>query len=241
MTTPLVPDVSAGGLDHARRLPKVELHAPPRQVALMQTAEQLRLVTLDAFEQLRRDGVVYAELRFAPLFHTQRGLTPEQVVAAVDAAVAEGRTQTGVEVRLILCTLRHFTPEQALETAALAVRFAAMRDSAVVALDVAGDEANYPLAPSVPAFAYAADHGLALTAHAGEAAGPASVREVLAELRPTRLGHGVRSIEDPALVAQLARDRIHMEVCPTSNVQTNPSSASGKPASRSASAPTPAP
>ncbi len=197
------------------------LRYPPREVDLMQSAEQLRLVTLDAFDQLQRDGVIYAELRFAPYQHTQGGLSLEHVVAAVDDAAAEGRARTGVEARLILCTLRHFSAEQGLATAALAAARAAAPGSSVVAIDLAGDEANFPLAPHVPAFTYAGEHGLARTAHAGEASGPASVRETLAALHPTRIGHGVRAIEDAALVEQLARDRIHLEACPTSNVQTN--------------------
>ena len=105
-----------------------------------------------------------------------------------------------MEVRLILCTLRHFSAEQGLEIAALAAGLAATPGSAVVAMDLAGDEANFPLAPHVPAFTYAGEHGLSLTAHAGEASGPASVRETLAALHPTRIGHGVRATEDAALV-----------------------------------------
>ncbi len=197
------------------------LTRPPRQIALMQTQEQLHLATLDVFEQLRRDGVIYAELRFAPLLHTEQGLTPEQVVSAVDAAVAEGTARTGVEARLILCTLRHFTREQGLETAQLAARFAAMPGSSVVAIDLAGDEAGFPIDPHVAAFEFAALHGLSRTAHAGEALGAASVRETLAALHPTRIGHGARLIEDAALVESLRQSRVHLEVCPTSNVQTN--------------------
>lgn len=197
------------------------LTRPPRQIALMQTQEQLHLVTLDQFEQLRRDGVIYAELRFAPLLHAEKGLTPEQVVAAVDAAMAEGSARTGVEARFILCTLRHFTREQGFETAQLAARFAATPGSHVVGIDLAGNEAGFPLEPHVPAFAYAAEHGLARTAHAGEARGAESVRETLEALHPARLGHGVRSVEDPALLETLRQARIHLEACPTSNVQTN--------------------
>lgn len=197
------------------------LTRPPRQVALMQTQEQLHLATLDVIEQLRRDDVIYAELRFAPYLHTQRGLTLEQVVAAVDGAAAEGSARSGVEVRLILCTLRHFTTEQGLATAQVAARFAAAPGGSVAGMDIAGDEAGFPLAPHVPVFAFAAEHGLARTAHAGEASGAESVRETLAALHPSRIGHGVRAIEDPALVEQLRAERIHLEVCPTSNVQTN--------------------
>ena len=128
---------------------------------------------------------------------------------------------TGIEARLIVCTVRSFTREQSLETAELAVRCAAAPGSHVAALDIAGDEAGYPLDPHVPAFDLAAAHGLGITAHAGEACGPESVRETLAALRPSRIGHGVRSIESAALVQDLAARRTHLEVCPSSNVQTN--------------------
>ena len=106
--------------------------------------------------------------------------------------------ETGIEARLILCTLRHFSESQSMETAKLVEDF---RDSRVAALDIAGDEAGFPLAPHIPAFRYAAGRGLFRTAHAGEALGPESVWETLEHLAPTRIGHGTRSIEDPALVA----------------------------------------
>lgn len=189
----------------------------PRGVQLMQTVDSLRLVTEDVFEQLQRDSVIYAEIRFAPLLHLAQGLTPEAVIAAVDRATEECIAATGIEARLILCTLRHFTRQQSLLTAQLVDHF---RGSRVVALDIAGDEAGHSIEPHVPAFRYAADHGLARTAHAGEASGAGSVWETLRAFTPSRIGHGVRSIEDPALVEHLCHERIHLELCPTSNVQT---------------------
>jgi adenosine deaminase len=197
------------------------LTRPPRQIALMQTTDHLWAATLDVLEQLRRDGVIYAELRFAPLLHTEGGLTPEVVVATVDQAMAEGVASPGIEAGLILCTLRHFTPEQSLQTAELAAGRMKVAGSRVVGFDLAGDEAGFPLAPHVAAFQLAAARGLACTAHAGEAAGPESVRETLSRLRPARIGHGVRASADPELVRRLAEEQIHLEVCPTSNVQTN--------------------
>lgn len=194
---------------------------PPRQIALMQTREALHVAVLDVLEQLRRDGALYAELRFAPHLLTQGGLSLDDVVQAADRATAEGIARTGVEAALILCTLRHFTPEQGLAVAEVAARFRATAGSHVAAIDLAGDEAGYPVEPHAPVFAYAAAHGLARTAHAGEASGPQSVRATLVALGPTRIGHGARSIEDAALVEDLRRDGIHLEVCPSSNVQTN--------------------
>lgn len=188
-----------------------------REVELMQDEEALRLATLDLFRQLEEDGVVYAEVRFAPLLHTRRGLSPERVVEVVDAAVDRGRAETGVEARVILCALRHFSEEESLATARLAGRF---RGSNVVALDLAGDEAGFPLEPHIAAFRHAREHGIHRTAHAGEARGPESVRETLLHLRPSRIGHGVRSREDPDLVERLKEEGIHLEVCPTSNVQS---------------------
>ena len=197
------------------------LERPPRQIALMQTERQIRMVMLDVFSQLQRDGVIYAELRFAPLLHTAGGLTPERVVTTVDAAAAEGAHHTGIETRVILCALRHFTTAESLATAELVARFASTPGSRVAALDLAGDEAGFPLEPHVPAFSFAAERGIARTAHAGEALGAESVRQTVARLSPSRIGHGVRAAEDPSVVGMLASSRIHLEVCPSSNVQTN--------------------
>lgn len=187
-------------------------------VALMQTEEQLRLVTYDVFEQLQQEHVYYAELRFAPLLHTTKGLSVEEVVEIVDAAAASASHDTGVEARIILCTLRHFSTEQSLQTIKLVERFKGTR---VVALDIAGDEAGYPLESHVPAFQFAAQHGIPYTAHAGESRGAESVWETLRLLGTSRIGHGVHSIEDPALVEHLRKEHIHLELCPSSNYQTN--------------------
>ena len=186
---------------------------------LMQSEESLRHVTEDMFRQWEEDGVIYGELRFAPLLHLEQGLTAEKVVSTVDRATEEMIRQTGVEARIILCTLRHYTESQSMLTAELVKQF---KGSRVVALDIAGDEAGFPLQPHVAAFEFARENELHRTAHAGEALGPESVRETLDLLQPSRIGHGVRSIEDPALVEQLATTRVHLEVCPSSNVQILP-------------------
>jgi adenosine deaminase len=190
----------------------------PRGFQLMQTETALRLVVEDLFQQLAADGVIYAELRFAPLLHLLQGLSPAAVVTAVDRATEACIAATGIEARLILCTLRHYTAAQSLLTAQLVEQF---RGSRVVALDIAGDEAGHPIDAHIPAFQYAIDRGLHRTAHAGEARGADSVWETLRAFQPTRIGHGVRSAEDPALLAHLRRERIHLEVCPSSNVQTS--------------------
>jgi adenosine deaminase len=191
---------------------------PPRIVALMQDRRGLETIVDDLFDQLARDGVVYAEPRFAPHLHTEAGLEPAEVVEIVNAAVGRASADSGVGARLLLCTLRHYDAATSLEVAQLVEQF---RGSLVVALDIAGDEAGYPLDAHLEAFRHAEVHGLRRTAHAGEAAGAASVWETLRRLRPERIGHGARSIEDPELVAHLVATGIHLEVCPSSNVQTN--------------------
>ena len=187
-------------------------------VELMQSKEQLRLVTLDLFRQLQRDHVLYAEIRFAPLLHVAGGLHAEEVVATINEATAEGMAQTGIEAGLILCTLRHFDPAQSMQTIRLVESF---KGTQVVGFDIAADEAGFPIDAHIEAFAYAHQKGIPCTAHAGEAKGPESVRETLQHFKPSRIGHGVRSTEDPALMQQLVKNNIHLEVCPTSNIQTN--------------------
>ncbi|MBL7738297.1 MAG: adenosine deaminase [Chitinophagaceae bacterium] len=185
---------------------------------LMQTKEQLRLVTLDLIEQLKADNVIYAEIRFAPLLHIAKGLTPAEVVHSVNEAVTEGMKQYDTEVRIILCTLRHFSEEQSMETVRLVEQF---KGSHVVGFDIAGDEAGFPIRNHEKAFQYAHEKNIRCTAHAGEAKGPESVRETLQHFHPSRIGHGTRSAEDKGLLDLLRDKNIHLEVCPTSNIQTN--------------------
>jgi adenosine deaminase len=194
------------------------LERPPRVVALLQSASALRLVVDDLFAQLVRDGVVYAEIRFAPLLHVYGGLAPREVVDIVASAVRARSAATGIEARIVLCTLRQFAPEQSLLTAWLACEFA---DRGVVGLDLAGDETKHDLDAHEAAFAFARSRGVGITAHAGEVGGSRNISETLDRLRPTRIGHGIRSIDDPALVDRLVAEKIHLEVCPSHNVQTS--------------------
>jgi adenosine deaminase len=183
---------------------------------LMQSEEGLRLVTEDLLRQLKKDNVIYAEIRFAPLLHLQQGLTPEQVVRVVEETVSRSVEETGIEARVILCTLRHFTKEQSMLTVQLLEKF---RGSRVAALDIGADEAGFPIDAHISSFRYARERGIPCTAHAGEARGAESVWETLEHFNPSRIGHGVRSIEDPRLPEALKNKNIHLEVCPTCNVQ----------------------
>ena len=187
-------------------------------IALMQTREQLRLVTSDLFEQLKCDNVIYVEIRFAPLLHTERGLSAFDVVDEINRATARAVNETGIEARLILCTLRFYSRKQSMETIRLVEQF---HNGHVAGFDIAADTTGNPIDAHISAFQYARERGIPCTAHAGEVRGPDHVWETLKRFNPSRLGHGVRSIEDPALIEFLKENRIHLEVCPTSNIQTN--------------------
>ena len=160
------------------------------------------------------NGRPSGEMRFAPQLHTRTGMTIDDAILAVAAGAAEGARATGVRTGLLLCCLRHQSPE-----ISLAVADAAVRHGGIVGLDLAGDE-RLPGAPHREAFDLARSGGLPVTVHAGEAAGPESVWEAIDVLGARRIGHGVRITGDSGLVDRLLRDRIALEMCPRSNVLT---------------------
>jgi adenosine deaminase len=189
------------------------LHRIDLAVAVMQRAEDLTRIASEFVEDLAADGVVYGEVRFAPQLHRRRGLSLQHVLDAVHKGLtSSATTRTG----LIVCCLRHESPALSEEIAQLA---ADNRDK-VCALDLAGDEARYPGAPHAGAFEIARKAGLHRTVHAGEAAGTDSICEALDILGAERLGHGVRVEEDDRLVERVREQRISLDMCPTSNVQT---------------------
>jgi adenosine deaminase len=205
----VAPEVCDNLFDYLRRLDLA--------LDLMQRASHLRRIARELMEDFARDGVVYAEVRFAPQLHTRDGLTMQEVVDAVHQGLAEGSRAHGVTAGLILCCLRH----RPVEEGVLVARLAGDNRDVVCALDLAGDEGRFPeAAPHVAAFRVARDAGLRLTVHAGENAGASSVREALDLLGAERIGHGVRVEEDPALVERVAAERVALDMCPRSNVQT---------------------
>ena len=200
-------------------------------VAVLQTREALTRVAAEAAEDLAADGVVYAEVRFAPELHVEGGLDLDAVIAAVldgfrigtARAAAAGNT---VRVGTLLTAMRHAARSR--EIAELAVRF---RDRGVVGFDIAGAEAGYPPSRHLDAFEYMRGNNARFTIHAGEAFGLPSIHEAIAFCGADRLGHGVRIVDDITVgddgalrlgqLAALLRDkRIPLELCPSSNVQT---------------------
>ncbi|CDL86864.1 adenosine deaminase [Xenorhabdus cabanillasii] len=188
------------------------------QLSLLQTIQAISFAVDDLFDQLHADNVIYAEIRFAPLLHQNHGLSPEIVTETVLIAMHQATHKYGIEARLILCTLRHFTASESMQTARLAAKYL---NQGVVALDLSADEARYPLDNHIAAFEYMYSMGGNCIAHAGEAKGHESVTETLEKLKVTRIGHGVRCIENNHTIDQLKANNIHLEICPTCNIICN--------------------
>jgi adenosine deaminase len=200
-------------------------------VGVMQDRNALIRVAAECAEDLAADGVAYAEVRYAPELHVERGLTLDEVVQAVQDGFGEGERRAAaagdrIVVRTLITAMRQF--ERAPEIARLAVRW---RDAGVVGFDVAGPEAGYRPTRYLDAFDHVRHENFHLTIHAGESFGLPSIHEALQWCGAERLGHGVRIVDDITLdadgrahlgrLATFVRDRrVPLEMCPTSNVHT---------------------
>jgi adenosine deaminase len=195
-------------------------------IAVMQSEEALERVAYEQAEDLREENVVYFETRFAPVFHTQKGLSHQQVVSAVLKGLERGRKDFGVSAGLIICAMRNM--DVSLEMAELAVDF---RERGVVGFDLAGEEGGHPPKKHVDAFHYIQRQNFNITIHAGEGFGKESIWQAIQYCGAHRIGHGTRLIDDVAVVdgkavklgnlAQYVLDkRIPLEICLISNVQT---------------------
>jgi adenosine deaminase len=202
------------------------LDAFQHTVAVMQTRPALIRVAAECAEDLAADGVVYAEVRFAPELHVEGGLSLDEVVEAVLDGFRIGSEGRRITVYALLTAMR--TAARSLEIAELAVRY---RDRGVVGFDIAGAEAGSPPSRHLDAFQYVARENFHITIHAGEGFGLPSIWEALQWCGAERLGHGVRIMDDIEItpegmatlgrLASYVRDRrIPLEMCPTSNVQT---------------------
>ncbi|GAA4415822.1 adenosine deaminase [Actinokineospora soli] len=198
---------------------------------VMQTEDALVRVAAECVEDLAADGVVYAEVRYAPELFTEGGLALDPIVEAVQAGFREGERRAAaaghtIRVGTLLCAMRQNA--RSLEIAELAVRY---RDAGVVGFDIAGPEAGFPPTRNLDAFEYLRQQNAHFTIHAGEAFGLPSIWEALQHCGAERLGHGVRIVDDIKIdadgsahlgrLASYVRDRrIPLEMCPTSNIQT---------------------
>jgi len=190
------------------------LHTYDLAASVIRTGDDYRDIVHEYLASCAREGAVYVELTASPDHAALVGLSDEEHLDGIARGIDLAREEHGIEGRVLISCVRNFGVERALRVA----RHAAERPHPyVVGFSMAGDEENYPASDYIEAFEIAAAAGLGCTVHAGEWAGPESVRAALG-LPVTRIAHGVRSIEDPALVDELAERGIVLEVCPTSNV-----------------------
>lgn len=206
---------------------------------VMQDEAALVRVAAECAEDLAADGVVYAEVRYAPELFTERGMELDAIVEAVQAGFREGERRAAaagrtIRIGTLLCAMRQNA--RSLEIAELAVRY---RDSGVVGFDIAGPEAGFPPTRNLDAFEYLRQQNAHFTIHAGEAFGLPSIWEAIQHCGAERLGHGVRIVDDIKVsadgsvhlgrLASYVRDRrIPLEMCPSSNLQTGAATSIGE-------------
>jgi adenosine deaminase/aminodeoxyfutalosine deaminase len=184
---------------------------------LLKTPEDYALATTRLMEWLKAQHVMYAEVIFSAGVVLWKKQSVEAVFEAVSAAAAEAEARLGVRVRWIVDAIRHFGIDHVREVLGWAIRY---RPRGVVAFGIGGDEERGPAEIFTDIYREAREAGLRLTAHAGEAAGPESIRKAVELLGAERIGHGLTAIQDPGVMALLRERRIPLEVCPTSNVAT---------------------
>jgi len=180
----------------------------------MQTKDNLTLIAKELVEYLERENVIYAEIRFAPIFHTKQGLSYEEVVEAV----LEGlNTNKKVKTNLILCMMRGMPKENNLKTIDVADKYI---NHGVCGIDLAGEENQYPLSEYIDLFNIISEKNIPFTIHAGENSNYKEI-ELAVKLGARRIGHGICAYESKGLQQELKEKNILLEICPTSNVQTN--------------------
>jgi adenosine deaminase len=185
-------------------------------IAVLQTVPALERATYELCEDLKRDNVRYVEIRYGPWLHVDQGLSLTDVIRGVLSGWTRGRRDFGLDGGIIVTALRDMPPAQNVSLAQVAGRFVG---EGVIGFDLAGDEAGHPPILHEDAFRLARSLGLNITIHAGEAAGPESVRQAIS-MGAARLGHGIRAQEDPEVVATIKENGIQLDTAPTSNAQT---------------------
>jgi adenosine deaminase len=186
-------------------------------LSIMQTAESLERIAYEMAEDAARENVRYMEVRYSPVLHTREGLTLDEAVEAPLRGLLRAEKEFGIRTGLMICAIRHLSPETSLELAELAVKY---KGRGVVAFDLAGGEAANPAREHRAAFDLVAWHNLPITVHAGEAAGAESIAQAIHLCHARRIGHGTRLYEDADLMQYVNDFRIPLEINLTSNVQT---------------------
>ena len=186
-------------------------------LSVLQTRAALERVAYEFVVDVAAENVRYIEVRYSPLLH-RPALTLAEAIEAPLAGIRRAEAETGTKVGLIVCGIRTRPPAESLELARAAAEY---RSAGVIAFDLAGAERGHAARDHRAAFEYAAAHGMACTCHAGEGDGPDSIHQALHECGATRIGHGTRLGEDPALLEEVVARKIPLEMCLSSNVHTH--------------------
>lgn len=182
-------------------------------ISVMQTKENLTRIAYELATDLKKEEVIYAEVRFAPIFHTRKNLTFDDIITSI----LDGFNKCeGIKINLLLCMMRGQSNEDNIKIIELASKYL---NKGVCGIDLAGDEYNYKTSLYSGLFKLAKEKNIPFTIHAGEADGPQSIIDAI-NYGATRIGHGVRCIEDKEVMGLIKAKNILLEICPTSNIQT---------------------
>ena len=181
-------------------------------IKILQKKENLIRICMELIEDLDKDNVVYAEIRFAPNFHTKEGLSLDEVVESVLSGLRSNKVKTN----LILCMMRGDSFENNKKIIDLAIKY---KNKGVCCIDLAGDEAKYPTYLYEELFTYAKENKIDFIIHAGEASSSHEIMDAI-KYGAKRIGHGIKAIDDQEVINSLINNKIPLEVCPTSNVET---------------------
>ncbi|HET7322553.1 MAG TPA: adenosine deaminase [Longimicrobiaceae bacterium] len=187
-------------------------------LSVMQTGDALERIAYELAEDLAKENVRYAEIRYSPILNSQGGLPLTETVEAPLRGLRRAEEEFGIRTGIIICGIRNMEPATSRDLADLTVAF---KNRGVVAFDLAGAEYNYPAKKHRDAFFTVINKNMAATIHAGEAYGPESIHQALHYCKADRIGHGTRLYEDPDLMQYVRDFRIPVEICLTSNVQTH--------------------
>lgn len=187
-------------------------------LSVMQTPGALERFAFELIEDVYKENVVYIEVRFSPIFHTNSGMTTETSIRSVNKGLKKGEKKYGVKSCIIICGIRNMHPETSFKLAKLAIKH---KSHGVVGFDLAGPENYFPAKNHKKSFKLVKENGLKCTIHAGEAKGPSSIHQAIYDCGADRIGHGTRLHEDSKLLNMIKTKKIPLEICLTSNWQTN--------------------
>jgi adenosine deaminase len=185
-------------------------------LSVLQTPESLTRTAYELAEDCWNDGVRYLELRYSPILHTEKGMTPPESIDAVKKGLEHAEEDFGIQTGIIICGIRNISPDISIALAELAVEY---KNRGVVGFDLAGEEENFPAKEHRKAFYLIQNNNINSTIHAGEAYGPASIHQSIHYCSANRIGHGTKLHEDKDLMHYVKDHRIALEICLTSNIQ----------------------